>query len=83
MTDEEDVEDEEVVLPTCANISVNSCLEHDTYAKILLFFSNQIYFKESKQCGYIFYYADRICLTCLVTLKFYIIFIFTQKFSYS
>ena len=37
VADEEDVHDEEGVLPTCANISTNSCLEHDTCAKIPLF----------------------------------------------
>lgn len=33
----EDVEDEEGVLPTCANISASSCLEYDTCAKTSLF----------------------------------------------
>ena len=51
--EDKDIEDEEGVLPTCANISSSSCLEYHTWTKIALFLSNQIYLKVSKQCEYI------------------------------
>ena len=59
MADEEDVEDEDVadedgVLPTCANISASSCLEHDTCAKILFFFLNQIFSNQRIQVMWIY-----------------------------